>query len=94
MAVPAAPPFPAGALPRGTPSLPLSQLLTQAADAVQAVRAGTSLNEALARCPPAARPGTQALAFQALRRLGSAQLVLAQVAPKAPPPEVDALTRP
>ena len=84
-------PSQAGAFPRGTPSLPLSQLLTQTADAVQAVRAGTSLNEALARCPVAARPGTQALAFHALRRLGSAQLVLAQVAPKAPSPGVDAL---
>ncbi|MEO7007676.1 MAG: 16S rRNA (cytosine(967)-C(5))-methyltransferase RsmB, partial [Caldimonas sp.] len=72
-------------------SLPLAELLNRAADAVQAVRAGTSLNEALARCPAAARPGTQALAFLVLRRLGSAQAARARLAPKAPPPRVDAL---
>ena len=80
------------AAPRApAPSLPLYQLLHHTADAVQAVRAGVSLNEALARCPAAARPGTQALAFQVLRQLGSAQLALAQLAPKAPPAAVDAL---
>ncbi|HNJ84234.1 MAG TPA: 16S rRNA (cytosine(967)-C(5))-methyltransferase RsmB, partial [Piscinibacter sp.] len=44
-------------------SLPLSQLLTHAATAVQSVRAGRSLDDALAVCPAAARPGAQALAF-------------------------------
>jgi len=72
-------------------SLPLSQLLGHAADAVQAVRAGESLTTALERCPPAARPGAQALSFHALRWLGAAQAVRAQLAPKAPPPAVDAL---
>ncbi|HET9978268.1 MAG TPA: 16S rRNA (cytosine(967)-C(5))-methyltransferase RsmB, partial [Burkholderiaceae bacterium] len=38
-----------------------------------------------------ARPGTQALAFDALRRVGSARAVREIVAPKAPPREVDAL---
>ena len=66
-------------------------LLNHAADAVQAVRAGESLATALARCPPGARPGTQALAFGVLRRLGTAQAVRARLAPKTPPPRVDAL---
>ena len=56
-------------------SLPLATLLEHAADAVAAVRAGESLTTALDRCPPAARPGTQALAFHALRWLGSAEAV-------------------
>lgn len=72
-------------------SLPLSRLIGHTADAVQAVRAGQSLNEALARCPAEARPGTQALAFQVMRTLGSAQAVRQKLAPKAPPPAVDAL---
>ncbi len=74
-----------------TPSLPLATLLAHTADAVQAVRAGESLTTALARCPAAARPGTQALSFHALRWLGAAQVLRTQLAPKAPPPAVDAL---
>ena len=66
-------------------------MLGHAADAVQAVRAGESLTTALERCPAAARPGAQALSFHALRWLGAAQAVRAQLAPKAPPPAVDAL---
>ncbi|KNZ31337.1 MAG: 16S rRNA methyltransferase [Methylibium sp. NZG] len=73
------------------PALPLSRLLNHTADAVQAVRAGQSLNDALARCPTDARPGTQALSFHTLRWLGSALAVRALLAPKAPPPPVDAL---
>ena len=72
-------------------SLPLARLLNHAADAVQAVRAGRSLNAALAACPAAARPGAQALSFHALRWLGAAQALRAQLAPKAPAPAVDAL---
>ena len=72
-------------------SLPLAQLLNHTADAVQAVRAGQSLNVALAQCPAAARPGTQALSFHALRWLGSAQALRVLLAPKTPPPAVDAL---
>ena len=60
-----------------TAALPLARLLGHAADAVAAVRAGRSLNDALARCPPTARPGTQALAFHALRWLGAAEVVRA-----------------
>jgi 16S rRNA (cytosine967-C5)-methyltransferase len=71
--------------------LPLARLLNHTADAVQAVRAGESLNDALARCPTDARPGTQALSFHTLRWLGAAQAVRALLATKAPPPPVDAL---
>jgi len=72
-------------------SAPLHRLLSQAADAVQGVREGRSLTELLARVPADLRPGTQALAFTALRRLGGAEAVRHQLAPKAPPPRVDAL---
>ena len=71
--------------------MPLARLLGHVADAVAAVRSGQSLNDALARCPPAARPGTQALAFHALRWLGAAEVVRRRLAPKTPPPEVDSL---
>ncbi len=70
--------------------MPLATLLNHAADAVQAVRAGRSLTEALERCPAAARPGTQALAFHVMRWMGGALAVRQRLAPKAPPPEVDA----
>jgi 16S rRNA (cytosine967-C5)-methyltransferase len=66
-------------------------LIIHTAEALQAVRAGRSLNDVLARCPAPARPGTQALAFQVLRRLGGAQAARRHLAPKAPPPLVDAL---
>ena len=75
----------------GGPSLPLARLLELTADAVQAVRAGRSLTDALARCPAPARPGVQALAFAVLRRLGGAQAAREQLAPRAPPPAVEAL---
>lgn len=58
---------------------------------VQGVLSGRSLTELLGGVPSAARPGTQALAFEALRRLGGAQAVRAIMAPKAPPREVEAL---
>lgn len=75
----------------GTLGAPLHRLLSQAADAVQGVREGRSLTELLARVPADLRPGTQALAFTALRRLGGAEAVRQQLAPKAPPPRVDSL---
>jgi 16S rRNA (cytosine967-C5)-methyltransferase len=69
----------------------LSRLLEQTADAVQAVRGGRSLTDVLAACPGPLRPGTQALSFLVLRRLGAAQAVRAIVAPRTPPPAVEAL---
>jgi len=74
-----------------TAALPLARLLGHAADAVAAVRSGRSLDAALARCPAPARPGAQALAFHALRWLGAAEVVRRRLAPKTPPPDVDAL---
>jgi len=72
-------------------SLPLATLLGHMADALAAVRGGESLNVALDRCPPRARPGTQALSFHALRWLGSAEAARRILARKAPPPKTDAL---
>jgi 16S rRNA (cytosine967-C5)-methyltransferase len=82
-------PAPAPAPPNA--ALPLARLLDHTADAVQAVRAGQSLTEALVRCPADARPGVQALAFHTLRWLGSAQAVRARLVPKPPAPALDAL---
>jgi 16S rRNA (cytosine967-C5)-methyltransferase len=58
--------------------------MASAADLVQGVLAGRSLTDLLAAVPPAARPGAQALAFEALRRLGCTRLVLRALAPKPP----------
>jgi 16S rRNA (cytosine967-C5)-methyltransferase len=69
----------------------LAHLLNHCADMVQGVLAGHSLTELLASVPGPARPGTQALAFDVLRRLGGAQAVRAQLAAKTPPREVDVL---
>jgi 16S rRNA (cytosine967-C5)-methyltransferase len=66
-------------------------LLSHTADAVQSVRSGRSMTEGLAALPPSMRPGVQALTFHVLRWLGSAEVVRALLAPKAPPPAVDAL---
>ncbi len=83
-------PVPAGGA-SATGGPPLWQLLDQAAQAVQAVRSGVSLTEALARVPAAQRPGVQALSFHGLRWLGSATEVRSLLAPKTPAPPVDAL---
>jgi 16S rRNA (cytosine967-C5)-methyltransferase len=69
----------------------LARLLEHTADAVQAVRDGRSLTEVLAACPGPLRPGTQALSFLVLRRLGAAQAVRSLLAPRTPPPAVEAL---
>ena len=74
-----------------TPSQPLSRLLEHTADAVQAVRDGRSLTDVIAKLPPDLRPGVQALSFHTLRWLGSATEARALLAPKTPPPRVDAL---
>ena len=84
-----------GAIPfstsAGLPSPALHRLLDHTADAVQAVRTGRSLTDVLARCPAEMRPGVQALSFHTLRWLGSATEARALLAPKTPPPTVDAL---
>jgi 16S rRNA (cytosine967-C5)-methyltransferase len=73
------------------PAIPLARLLEQTADAVQAVRSGRSLTDILSACPAPLRPGTQALSFLVLRRLGAAQAVQAILAPRRPPPPVEPL---
>ena len=72
-------------------SLPLHRLLGHTADAVALVLSGHSLNEALAACPAAARPGCQALSFHVLRCLGGAQAARAHLAARTPPPLVNSL---
>lgn len=74
-----------------TAAPPLARLLEHTADVVQAVRGGRSLADLLPALPAALRPGVQALAFDVLRRLGAALEVRARLAPKTPPPAVDAL---
>ncbi len=88
---PAPPPPAQAAAPAAVPGLPLSRLLELTADAVQAVRGGRSLNDALPRVPAAARPAVQALSFHVLRWLGSATELRARLAPKTPPPVVEGL---
>jgi 16S rRNA (cytosine967-C5)-methyltransferase len=75
--------------PAEAPALAL--LLAQAAAAVQAVRSGRSLTEALAAVPVPLRAGTQALAFHALRGLGAAQALRARLVPRPPAAALDAL---
>ncbi len=66
-------------------------MLELTADAVQAVRGGRSLTDVLAKSPAASRPAVQALSFHVLRWLGSATELRSLLAPKTPPPNVDAL---
>ncbi len=69
----------------------LSDLLLHTADTVRGVCAGRSLTDLLAQVPAPARPGTQALSFEVMRRLGSARAVLPRLAARAPAREVAAL---
>jgi 16S rRNA (cytosine967-C5)-methyltransferase len=81
----------AGATGVPSPAPPLWRLLQSAAGVVAAVRAGESATAAMARVDAGLRPGTQALAFQALRQLGRAQALRQLLARRAPPAPVDAL---
>ncbi len=72
-------------------SAPLWQLLQHTAAAVQATLAGKSLTAQLDAVPAALRPGVQALSFQVMRELGRARALRALLAPRKPPPAVDAL---
>ncbi len=77
--------------PPAFPQVALSRQLELTADAVLAVRQGRSLTDALARCPADLRAGVQALSFHVMRWQGGAMEVRQALAPKAPPPNVDAL---
>ena len=70
---------------------PLWQLLQHTAAAVQATVAGKSLTAQIEAVPSALRPGVQALSFQVMRQLGRARALRALLAPRKPPPAVDAL---
>lgn len=72
-------------MPPPSASAPLARLLDAAADAVDAVLAGHSLNDALERTPAALRPGAQALAFHAMRWLGGARAAQAALVTRRPP---------
>ena len=61
------------------------------AQALAAIRAGTSGSAAFEKVEPALRPGVQALGFQALRWLGRAEALRRQLAKRTPPPSADAL---
>ena len=69
----------------------LSQQLAEVAQALQAILGGQSGTQALAAVPQRLRPGVQALLFQVLRQLGRAQALRAELAPRTPPPRVNAL---
>jgi 16S rRNA (cytosine967-C5)-methyltransferase len=73
------------------PSLPLWRLLQASAGVVAAVRAGQSATAAIASVDAPARPGAQALAFQALRYLGRADALRRLLARRPPPAPADAL---
>ncbi|MEK9952861.1 MAG: 16S rRNA (cytosine(967)-C(5))-methyltransferase RsmB [Curvibacter sp.] len=65
--------------------------LQAAAGVLAAVRAGRSGGEALEAVPAGLRPGVQALVYGALRQLGRAEALRRLLAPRKPPPAVDAL---
>lgn len=72
-------------------SLPLWRLLQASAGVVAAVRGGQSATAAIALVDAPARPGAQALAFQALRCLGRAEALRRLLAKRPPPAPADAL---
>jgi 16S rRNA (cytosine967-C5)-methyltransferase len=71
--------------------LPLWRQLQAVTQVLHAIRQGQSGTAALAAVAPALRPGVQALSFQVLRSLGRAQALRKLLAPRTPPPFVDAL---
>lgn len=73
------------------PAPALWQQLQAAATALRAVRGGTSATAALAAVAAPLRPGTQALLFHTLRRLGRAQALRRQLAPRQGAAHTDAL---
>jgi 16S rRNA (cytosine967-C5)-methyltransferase len=70
---------------------PLWRQLQAAARLVHAVRQGLSLTNQLSAVDAALRPGAQALAFHALRWMGTAEAVRNGLVARSPPPKSDAL---
>ena len=72
-------------------SLPLSEAITIAAQALGEVLSGRSLTEVLDELEVHERPIVQSLSFEALRKWVRSHELIKQFIPKAPPPEVDHL---
>ena len=72
-------------------SLPLSEAITIAAQAISEVMDGRSLTEVLDQLESHERPIVQSLTFDALRKWVRAHELIKQFIPKTPPPEVDHL---
>jgi 16S rRNA (cytosine967-C5)-methyltransferase len=72
-------------------SIPLSEAITIAAQAVGEVMSGRSLTEVLEELEAHERPIVQSLSFDALRKWVRAHELIKQFIPKTPPPEVDHL---
>ena len=70
---------------------PLWRQLQATTKVLHAIRQGQSGTAALAAVDAALRPGVQALSFEVLRSLGRAQVLRKLLAPRNPPPMVDAL---
>ncbi len=70
---------------------PLWRQLQACAGVLMAVRSGVSATAALGEISAPMRPGVQALVFQVLRSLGTAQGLRKQLASRTPSPAVDAL---
>ena len=72
-------------------SLPLSEAITIAAQAISEVVSGRSLTEVLDELEAHERPIVQSLSFDALRKWVRSHELIKQFIPKTPPPEVDHL---
>jgi len=72
-------------------SIPLSEAITIAAQAIGEVISGRSLTELLDELGPHERPIVQSLSFDALRKWVRSHELIKQFIPKTPPPEVDHL---
>jgi 16S rRNA (cytosine967-C5)-methyltransferase len=72
-------------------SLPLSEAITIAAQAIGEVMSGRSLTEVLDQLDAHERPIVQSLSFDALRKWVRSHELIKQFVPKTPPPEVDHL---
>lgn len=72
-------------------SLPLSEAISIAAQAISEVMSGRSLTEVLDQLEPHERPIVQSLSFDALRKWIRSHELIKQFVPKSPPPEVDHL---
>ena len=73
------------------PSLPLSEAITIAAQAVGEVLSGRSLTEVLDQLEAHERPIVQSLSFDALRKWVRSHELIKEFIPKPPPPEVEHL---